>query len=80
MNSQKTNISDPIVIDYIKSDTLFCIYNTTIFNKKGVDLDSIEKHQLCILIYGRQFANSGQLKTLLSDIDTHRGVAEAIRG
>ena len=69
MNSQKTKISDIIVMDSIKPDKLFYIYNTPIFNKKGVDFDSFEKHLLFILMYGRQYPNSGQLKTLLSDID-----------
>lgn len=71
MNSQKTKISDTIVVDSIKGDKLFYVYNTPIFNKKGVDFDSFEKHLLFILMYGRQFPNGGQLKTLLSDID-HR--------
>ncbi len=70
MNAQKTKISDTIVTDSIKSDKLFYIYNTPIFNKKGVDFDSFEKHLLFFLMYGRQFPNGGQLKTLLSDIDT----------
>ena len=69
MNSQKTKISDTIVIDSIKPDKLFYIFNTPIFNKKGVDFDSFEKHLLYILMYGRQYPNGGQLKTLLSDID-----------
>lgn len=69
MNSQKTKISDTIVVDSIKPDKLFYIYNTPIFNKKGVDFDSFEKHLLYILMYGRQFPNGGQLKTLLSDLD-----------
>ena len=69
MNSQKTKISDTIVLDSIKDDKLFYLYNTPIFNKKGVDFDSFEKHLLFILMYGRQFPNCGQLKTLLSDID-----------
>ena len=69
MNSQKTKISDTIVMDSIKADKLYYIYNTPIFNKKGVDFDSFEKHLLFILMYGRQYPNSGQLKTLLSDID-----------
>ena len=69
MNSQKTRISDTIVIDSIKSDKLFYIFNTPIFNKKGTDFDSFEKHLLYILMYGRQYPNGGQLKTLLSDID-----------
>ncbi|MBR6264161.1 MAG: RNA-directed DNA polymerase, partial [Prevotella sp.] len=69
MNSQKTKISDSIVTDAIKPDKLFYIYNTPVFNKKGTDFDSFEKHLLYILMYGRQYPNSGQLKTLLSDID-----------
>ena len=69
MNSQKTKISDTIVMDSIKPDKLYYIYNTPIFNKKGVDFDSFEKHLLFILMFGHQYPNSGQLKTLLSDID-----------
>lgn len=69
MNSQKTKISDTIVMDSIKPDKLYYIYNTPIFNKKGVDFDSFEKHLLFILMYGHQYPNSGQLKILLSDID-----------
>ena len=69
MNSQKTKISDSIVTDAIKHDKLAYIYNTPIFNKKGVDFDSFEKHLLFILMFGRENPNSGQLKTLLSDID-----------
>lgn len=69
MNSQKTKISDSIVTDAIKHDKLAYIYNTPIFNKKGVDFDSFEKHLLFILLFGRENPNSGQLKTLLSDID-----------
>ena len=69
MNSQKTKISDSIVTDSIKPDKLFYLYNTPIFNKKGVDFDSFEKHLLYILMFGRDYPNGGQLKTLLSDID-----------
>ena len=69
MNSQKTIISDTIVVDSIKQDKLHYIYNTPIFNKKGVDFDSFEKHLLYILMFGRKFSNGGQLKTMLSDID-----------
>ena len=69
MNSQKTKISDSIVIDSIKPDKLFYIYNTPVFNKRGSDFDSFEKHLLYILMFGRQFPNAGQLKTLLSDLD-----------
>ena len=69
MNSQKTKISESIVTDSIKSDKLFYIYNTPIFNKKGVDFDSFEKHLLYILMFARNYPNSGQVKTMLSDID-----------
>ena len=69
MNSQKTKISESIVTDSIKSDKLFYIYNTPIFNKKGVDFDSFEKHLLYILMFARQYPNSGQVKTMLSDVD-----------
>lgn len=69
MNSQKTFISDSIVTDAIKSDKLFYIFNTPIFNKKGVDFDSYEKHLLYILMFGRKHQNCGQMKNLLSDLD-----------
>ena len=69
MNSQKTKISESIVTDSIKSDKLFYIYNTPIFNKKGIDFDSFEKHLLYILMFARNYSNSGQVKTMLSDID-----------
>lgn len=69
MNSQKTKISDSIVTDAVKSDKLAYIYNTPIFNKKGVDFDSFEKHLLYILMFSRQYSDSGSVKTMLSDID-----------
>jgi hypothetical protein len=69
MNSQKTKISDSIVTDSIKGDKLFYLYNTPIFNKKGVDFDSFEKHLLFILMFSRDYPNGSQLKNLLSDID-----------
>lgn len=69
MNSSKTKISDSIVTDSIKPDKLGYIYNTPIFNKKGCDFDGIQKHLLYILLFGRKFPNSGQLRTMLSDID-----------
>lgn len=69
MNSQKTKISDSIVTDAIKSDKLAYIYNTPIFNKKGVDFDSFEKHLLYILMFAREYPDSGSVKTMLSDID-----------
>ena len=69
MNSQKTKISDSIVTDAVKSDKLAYIYNTPIFNKKGVDFDSFEKHLLYILMFSRQYPDSGSVRTMLSDID-----------
>lgn len=45
------------------------IYNTPIFNKKGVDFDSFEKHLLYILMFARQYPDSGSIKIMLSDID-----------
>lgn len=69
MNSQKTKISESIVTDAVKSDKLAYIYNTPIFNKKGVDFDSYEKHLLFILMFARQYPDSGSVKIMLSDID-----------
>lgn len=69
MNSKKTKISESIVTDSIKADKLAYIYNTPIFNKKGVDFDSFEKHLLYILMFARQYPDSGSIKTMLSDID-----------
>lgn len=69
MNSRKTMISDSIVTDSIKPDKLAYIYNTPIFNKKGVDFDSFEKHLLYILMFARKYPDSGSIKTMLSDID-----------
>lgn len=69
MNSQKTKISDSIVTDAVKSDKLAYIYNTPIFSKKGVDFDSFEKHLLYILMFARQYPDSGSVRTMLSDID-----------
>lgn len=69
MNSQKTKISDSIVIDAVKADKLAYIYNTPIFNKKGVDFDSYEKHLLYILMFSRQYPDSGSIRIMLSDID-----------
>lgn len=69
MNSQKTKISDSIVTDAVKTDKLAYIYNTPIFNKKGVDFDSFEKHLLYILMFARNYRDGGSVKTMLSDID-----------
>lgn len=69
MNCGKTQISDKIVTDAVKSDKLAYIFNTPIFNKKGCDFDGLQKHLLYILMFGRKHPNSGQLRTLLSDFD-----------
>lgn len=73
MNSKKTKISESIVTDSIKADKLAYIYNTPIFNKKSVDFDSFEKHLLYILMFARQYPDSGSIKTMLSDIDKRIG-------
>jgi hypothetical protein len=69
LNSQKTKISDSIVTDSIKPDKLFYIYNTPIFNKKECDFDGIQKHLLYILMFAHKYPNSGQIRTMLSDLD-----------
>ncbi len=69
MNSKKTKISESVVTDSIKPDKLAYIFNTPIFNKKGCDFDSFEKHLLYILMFARQYPDSGSIKTMLSDID-----------
>mgnify|MGYP000553848206 FL=1 len=69
MNSKKTKISESIVTDAIKSDKLAYIYNTPVINKKGCDFDSFEKYLLYILMFARQYQDSGSIKMMLSDID-----------
>lgn len=69
MNSKKTMISESIITDAIKPDKLAYIYNTPIFNKKGTDFDSFEKHMLFILMFARKYPDSGSVRTLLSDLD-----------
>ncbi len=69
MSSKKTKISNSIVTDAVKSDKLAYIYNTPIFNKKGCDFDSFEKHLLYILMFARQYPDSGSIRTMLSDKD-----------
>lgn len=69
MSSKKTKISNSIVTDAVESDKLAYIYNTPIFNKKGCDFDSFEKHLLYILMFARQYPDSGSIRTMLSDID-----------
>lgn len=77
MNSQKTRICDSIVTDAVKSDKLAYIYNTPIINKKGTDFDSFEKHLLYILMFARQYPDSGSVRTMLSDLD--KRVAEHLK-
>lgn len=69
MNSKKTYISESIVTDSIKPDKLAYIYNTPIYNKKGVDFDSFEKHLLYILMFARKYPDSGSVRTMLADLD-----------
>ena len=69
MNSSKTKICNSIVTDSVKPDKLHLIYNTPIRNKNGYAFDSLQKHLLYILLFSREFPNSGQLRSLLSDFD-----------
>jgi len=69
MNGGKTRISDSIVTDSIKPDKLGYIYNTPIFNKKGCDFDGLQKHLIYILMFGRNYPDSGQLRVMLNDLD-----------
>ncbi len=69
MNSSKTHITSDVVADSIKADKLYYIANTPIFNKKGCDFDGIQKHLIFLLLFGRKYPNSGQLRTMLSDLD-----------
>lgn len=69
MNTQKTKISSSIVTDAVKSDKLAYIYNTPILNKNGCDFDGIQKHLLYILMFSRDYPNSGQIKTMLAHLD-----------
>lgn len=69
LSSSKTKISESIVTDSIKPDKLAYIYNTPVFNKKGCDFDSFEKHLLYILMFARKYPDSGTIKTMLADID-----------
>lgn len=68
MNSQKTKISDSIVTDSIKPDKLSYIY-TSHANKERWNSGGIQKHLLYILLFARQYPNSGQLRNMLSGLD-----------
>ncbi len=67
MNFQKTPRSDNIVAEVVKPDKTFCIFNSSIFNKKCVDFDGLGKHLYFINECGKKFTNSGQLKNMLSN-------------
>lgn len=82
MNSQKTKLSDSIITDSIKSDKLAYIFNTPVLRKLNLfdtngkktkvdiwDFSGIQKHLLYILMFARQYPNSGQVRTMLSDLD-----------
>lgn len=69
MNTQKTRLTENLVLDSIKSDKLAYIYNTPILNKKGCDFDGIQKHLLYLLMFARKHPNAGQLKNMLTDLD-----------
>lgn len=69
MNSQKTMVSDSIILDSVKPDKLFYIFNTPIVNKNGADFSGLQKHLLYILMFGRKYPNGGQLRVMLSQFD-----------
>ena len=69
MNSSKTKLSESIITDSIKPDKLAYIFNTPIYNKRGMVFDSFQKYLLFILMFSRKQPDSGIIRTLLSDID-----------
>lgn len=71
LNSGKTNTTDSIIEDSIKPDKLFYLFNTPVYNKKGCDFDSVQKHLLYIHQFAKKYPNSGQLITQLSYLERH---------
>lgn len=69
MNTQKTKISDSVVTDAVKPDKRWYIYNTPILSKKGCDFDSFQKHLFYILMFSRDYPNSGQVRRMLNELD-----------
>lgn len=69
LNSDKTKMSDNIVIDAVKPDKLAYLANTPVFKKDQVAFTTVQKYLQFILMFARQHHNCGMLKTLLADLD-----------
>lgn len=78
MNPSKTRTSCELIMDTIKPDKAFYIFNTPIESKqiykdengherkeRGYDFDGFQKHLLFIYEFSKRFPNSGQLVTQL---------------
>ena len=80
MNTSKTRITSDLVIDSIKPDKAFYIFNTPIESKRGIDFDGFQKHLMFIYEFSKRFPNGSQLKNQLSAfsrrIDELLGVKE----
>lgn len=68
LGANKTNISRDLILGSIKKDKLYYLENTPIFNKKGCDFDSVQKHLIYILMFSKKYPNGGQLCAMLSDL------------
>lgn len=68
LGASKTHISRDLVLSAIKKDKLYYLENTPIFNKKGCDFDSVQKHLIYILLFSKKHPNGGQLCAMLSDL------------
>lgn len=68
LGANKTSISSDLILGGIKRDKLYYLENTPIFNKKGCDFDSVQKHLLYILMFSKKYPNGGQLCAMLSDL------------
>lgn len=68
LGPSKTNITTDLVLSSIKRDKLYYLENTPVFNKKGCDFDSVQKHLMYILLFARKYPNGGQLCAMLDDL------------
>lgn len=69
MNTSKTLISNDIVLDSIKKDKRAYIFNTPISNAHSNHFDSYQKQLLFILMFGREYPDSGRVAVLLADLN-----------
>lgn len=80
MNASKTRVSDNVLTDSIKPDKLYSIFNTPVVSKLIVEhadgtrhrqtlyhFSGFQKHLLYIYEFAKQYPDSGQLITMLSD-------------